>query len=76
MATEFVTIKHPDLEGTATASRQAFEEVWKDKGFELADDEETQQAAGEQRQVTRGPAQTSQQQKREESKRQGEKDES
>jgi hypothetical protein len=28
-----VTMKHPDLEGTATATRQAFETVWEPKGW-------------------------------------------
>lgn len=33
MAREFITIEHPDIEGTGEASREAFEKVWKHKGF-------------------------------------------
>ena len=36
---DMVKMRHPNVEGTATATRQAVEEVWAPRGWEIVPDE-------------------------------------
>lgn len=38
MPEKFVVMSHPDLAGTAETSKEAFEEVWAEKGWVLVTD--------------------------------------
>lgn len=37
----WVSMKHPDVESTASASRAAFEALWADKGWQIVDEHDT-----------------------------------
>lgn len=36
---EFVTVRHPEIEGTAEVSRDAFDVVYAEKGWEVVDED-------------------------------------
>lgn len=39
MATDSVTITHPETKGTATVTRRAFDRAWSKRGWELVGDD-------------------------------------